>query len=52
MDKKSLEKLSKEKLIEEFLKRQDEHIKLEKELRKYKNPNTPPSANKNLKLAF
>ena len=52
MDKKSLEKLSKEKLIEEFLKRQDEHIKLEKELRKYKNPNTPPSANQHLKPAF
>src|SRR3989344_5994373 len=52
MDKKSLEKLSKEKLIEEFLKRQDEHIKLEKELRKYKNSNTPPPANQHLKPAF
>lgn len=52
MNKNNLEKLSKEKLIEEFLKRQDELIKLEKELRKYKNPNTPPSANQHLKPSF
>lgn len=52
MDKKELKKLSKEKLIEEFLKRQDELIKLDKELRKYKNPNTPPSANQHLKPAY
>lgn len=57
--KNDLEKLSKEKLIEEFLKKQDELIKLdrekealEKELRKYKNPNTPPSANQHLKPAY
>ncbi len=52
MDKKGLEKLSKEKLIEEFLKKQDELIQLEKELRKYKNPNTPPSANQHLKPSY
>ncbi len=59
MNKNHLEKLSKEKLIKEFLKKQDELIKLdkekealEKELRKYKNPNTPPSAHPHLKPAY
>ena len=59
MNKKGLEKLSREKLIEEFLKKQDELVRLdkekealEKELRKYKNSNTPPSANPHLKPAF
>src|SRR3989339_1947087 len=59
LNKSGLKKLSKKKLIEEFLKRQDELIlsekekeALEKELRKYKNSNTPPSANQHLKPAF
>src|SRR3989338_5838171 len=57
--KNYLKKLSKERLIDEFLKKQDELVKLdkekealEKELRKYKNPNTPPSANQHLKPAY
>jgi hypothetical protein len=59
MNKNTLEKMSKDKLIEEFLKKQDELIRLdkekealEKELRKYKNPNTPPSANQHLKPSY
>ena len=59
LNKSGLKKLSKKKLIEEFLKRQDELIlsekekeALEKELRKYKNLNTPPSAHPHLKPAF
>ena len=55
----SLKEKSKEKIIEEFLElyKENEKIKkekeaLEKELRKYKNPNTPPSANQHLKPAF
>src|SRR3989338_6899511 len=55
----SLKEKSKEKIIEEFLElyKENEKIKkekeaLEKEFRKYKNPNTPPSANQHLKPAF
>lgn len=53
-----LQTLSKEKIIEKYLKLEKEMDKikkekeaLEKELRKYKNPNTPPSANQHLKPA-
>ena len=42
-------KRSKEELIEELLKKDEEIKKLEKELKKYKNANTPPSANKHIK---
>ncbi len=54
-----LELLSKKKIIREYrelekeisdLKKRNEA--LEKELRKYKNPNTPPSANQHLKPAY
>ena len=51
-----LKKLSKEKLFDEILDKQDELVRLdkekealEKELRKYKNSNTPSSANAHLK---
>lgn len=40
---------SKEDIIQEYIKLLKEKDKLEKELRKYKNPNTPSSANKHLK---
>lgn len=47
--KKDLEKMSKDEIIEEFIKQQDKLVKTDKELRKHKNPNTPPSSNKHLK---
>ena len=54
-----LQTLSKEKIIRKYLKLEKENDKLkkekealEKELHKYKNPNTPPSANQHLKPAF
>lgn len=43
------EKLSREELIELVKKLYEETQKLKKELRKYKNPNTPPSAHPHLK---
>ena len=47
--KDSLEDKSKEELIEDYIKIYFEKEKLEKELKKYKNPNTPSSSNKHLK---
>ena len=54
-----LQTLSREEIIRKYLKLEKELDKikkekeaLEKELRKYKNPNTPPSANQHLKPAF
>lgn len=51
--------LSREEIIQKYLELEKELNKvkkekeaLEKELRKYKNPNTPPSANQHLKPAF
>src|SRR3989338_3974498 len=51
--------LSREKIIQKYLQLEKENEKLkkekealEKELRKYKNPNTPPSANQHLKPAY
>lgn len=51
--------LSRDKIIEKYLQLEKENEKLkkekealEKELRKYKNPNTPPSANQHLKPTF
>lgn len=51
--------LSREEIIKKYLELEKENDKLkkqkealEKELRKYKNPNTPPSANQHLKPAF
>ena len=41
--------LPKEKLVDIILELSDKIQKLEKELAKYKNPNTPPSSNKHLK---
>src|SRR3989339_780663 len=54
-----LQTLSREEIIQKYLNLEKENEKLkkekealEKELRKYKNPNTPPSANQHLKPAF
>jgi hypothetical protein len=54
-----LKEKSKDEIIKDFLElyRENEKLKktkeaLEKELRKYKNPNTPPSANQHLKPAY
>ena len=61
-----LQTLSKEEIIKKYLQLEKEKDRLkgefdrvkkekealEKELRKYKNPNTPPSANQHLKPAF
>lgn len=54
-----LSTLSKDEIIKKYLEleKENERLKkakeaLEKELRKYKNPNTPPSANQHLKPAF
>src|SRR3989344_1952345 len=51
--------LSREEIIKKYfqLEKENEKLKkekeaLEKELRKYKNPNTPPSANQHLKPAY
>jgi len=51
--------LSREEIIRKYLELEKENDKLkkekealEKELRKYKNPNTPPSANQHLKPAY
>ena len=55
----SMEELSKEEIIKKYYRLEKENQKLKqdkealkKELRKYKNPNTPPSANQHLKPAF
>src|SRR3989339_1430003 len=54
-----LQTLSREEIIQKYLNLEKENEKLkkekealEKELRKYKNPNTPPSANQHLKPAY
>jgi len=54
-----LQTLSREEIIQKYLQLEKENEKLkkekealEKELRKYKNPNTPPSANQHLKPAY
>src|SRR3989339_877569 len=54
-----IQALSREEIIQKYLKLEKELDKvkkekeaLEKELRKYKNPNTPPSANQHLKPAY
>ena len=48
-DRQSYEKKSKDELIDEIDKQMNEIERLKRELRKYKNPNTPPSANQHLK---
>jgi len=44
-----LKELSKDELIDIILEKEKKIKNLERELRKYKNPNTPSSANKHLK---
>jgi len=46
---RELNKKSKEEIIEEFIELYKEKEKLEKELKKYRNSNTPSSSNKHLK---
>lgn len=46
--KQTLEDKSKEEIIDEYIKLYKEKEKLERELKKYKNSNTPSSANKHL----
>jgi len=48
-EEQDLRKKSKDELIDDYIELFDEHEKLKKELRKYKNPNTPPSAHSHLK---
>ena len=47
--KQDLQKKSKDELVDELYDSLVENDKLKRELRKYKNPNTPPSANQHLK---
>jgi len=47
-----IEELGREELIKLVRKQQEEIQRLERELKKYKNPNTPPSANQHLKPAY
>lgn len=47
-----MEELSKKEIIKRYYDLEKEYQKLKKELRKYKNPNTPPSANQHLKPSF
>lgn len=49
LDKQDYNKKSKEDIIDELFDSYEEIEKLKKELRKYKNPNTPPSAHPHLK---
>ena len=51
-DKQELKKKSKDELVDDLYDSLVEIDKLKRELRKYKNPNTPPSANQHLKPAF
>jgi hypothetical protein len=51
-DKQELNKKSKDELVDELYDSLVEIDKLKRELRKYKNPNTPPSANQHLKPAL
>lgn len=48
-EKQDLKKKSKDELVDELYDSLVENEKLKRELRKYKNPNTPPSANQHLK---
>src|SRR3989344_8626867 len=48
-DKQELKKKSKDELVDELYDSLVENEKLKRELRKYKNPNTPPSAHPHLK---
>ncbi|MFH1408506.1 MAG: hypothetical protein ABIH34_01235, partial [Nanoarchaeota archaeon] len=50
--KKDLEKKSKDELVDDLYDSLVEIDKLKRELRKYKNSNTPPSANQHLKPSF
>src|SRR3989338_5186412 len=50
-DKQELKKKSKDELVDELYDSLVENEKLKRELRKYKNPNTPPSANPHLKTS-
>ena len=50
--KYKIEDLDREELIKLVKKQPEEIQRLERELKKYKNPNTPPSANQHLKPAF
>ena len=50
--KYKIEDLDREELIKLVKKQQEEIQRLERELKKYKNPNTPPSANQYLKPAY
>jgi len=43
---------SKKEIIKEYIELLKEKEKIEKELKKYKNPNTPPSANQHLKPSY
>ncbi len=46
---KSLDEKSKEELIYDYIELYKEKMKLEKELKKYKNAHTPSGANKHIK---
>jgi hypothetical protein len=48
-DKQDLKRKSKDELVDELYDAWVENDKLKRELRKYKNPNTPPSAHPHLK---
>jgi len=51
-DKQELRKKSKDELVDELYDSIVENEKLKREIRKYKNPNTPPSAHPHLKPVF
>src|SRR3989339_2255951 len=51
-EKQDLKKKSKDELVDDLYDSLVEIDKLKRELRKYKNPNTPPSAHPHLKPAF
>ncbi len=51
-DKQELKKKSKDELVNDLYDSLVENDKLKRELRKYKNPNTPPSAHPHLKSTF
>lgn len=51
LSKPDYEKKSKDELIDELFEKIIENEKLKRELRKYKNPNTPPSAHPHLKTS-
>ena len=49
VDRQDYKKKSKDEILDELEDALNENEKLKRELRKYKNPNTPPSANQHLK---